>query len=313
VIFDQVPFEPGRVLFASVPFGGAIYRSEIIQVDQETSLSLQVPVYETTSDTSSLLIDRLHVLLDFPQAGLVQVTEIFILSNLGSKTIVARSIDEPSAVFSLPENAGSIQFEDGALGQRFLLTEGGFGDTVSIPPGSGVYQVLVYFTLPYQGSRLNFEQVMNYPLSAAVVMVPAGAATLKGANLEDLGVQSLPEAAVQVYAAQSIARGETFDFQLSGVSRGEAGTLSTTQILVFAAGLLGILMLGTGIWLYFRNRKETAEDPRSEPAVSSREEILDSILALEDLFQQGEISQESFERKRAQLKEQLRKAAEAEE
>jgi len=313
VTFDEVPFEPGRVFFASVPYGGAIYRSEIVQVDQETSLNLQVQLYETTTDASNLLIDRLHVLIDFPQSGLIQVTEIFILSNLGSKTIVSGASGEPSAEFPLPENAGSIQFEDGSLGQRFLLTENGFGDTVSIPPGDGVYQVLVYFNLPFQGRRLNFQQTINYPLSAAVVMVPAGSATLTGTYLEDLGVQTLPEASVQVYSVLPIAPGESLDFQLSGITQNEPGASSGTQFLAVAAGAAGILLLGAGIWLYFRNRKRFQEMSDAEQVGLSQEEILDSILALEDLFQEGKISKESYQRKRAQLKEQLKRAAGGEE
>ena len=140
-------------------------------------------------------------------------------------------------------------------------------------------------------------------------MVPAGTATLKGANLEDLGVQSLPEASVQVYSAQSIASGEALDFQLRGITLEGDSTPRSTQILVVAAGLVGILMLGAGIWLYFRNRKSTPEFIEKESADLSQEEILDSILALEDLFKKGEISQESYQSKRAELKEQLRKAA----
>jgi hypothetical protein len=310
VTFQEVPFEPGRVFFASIPYGGAIYRSEVVQVDQETSLTLQMQIFETTTDTSGLLIDRLHVLVEFPQPGLAQVTEIFILSNLGDKTIVSGAADEPSAEFPLPENAGSVQFEDGALGQRFLLTENGFGDTVSIPPGSGVYQVLVYYNLPYQGSRLDFEQVMNYPLNAAVVMLPAGSATLAGSNLEDLGVQSLPEAEVQLYSAQSIPRGEKLEFQLKEGSQDGTGALSRNQVLIGVAGLLGVLMIGSGIFLFFRNKKRFSEIREREHESLSQEEILDSILALEDLYKQGEISQKIFESKRAELKNQLRKTAE---
>ncbi|MEJ2448280.1 MAG: hypothetical protein P8Y37_10150, partial [Anaerolineales bacterium] len=140
--------------------------------------------------------------------------------------------------FPLPENAGSVQFEDGALGQRFLLTETGFGDTVSIPPGSGVYQVLVYFDLPYHGSRLDFEQVMNYPLNASVVMLPAGSAKLLGSNLEDFGLQSLPEAEVQLNSYPPIPRGDKLEFQLKESLRDGAGIFSGNQVLIVVAGLL---------------------------------------------------------------------------
>lgn len=319
VSFREVPFQANRVFFASVPYGGAIYRSEIVQVDQETTaLDLQVEIFETTMDRSGLVIDRLHVLIEFPQPDLMQVVEIFILSNLGPATIVAESPDQPSVEFSLPEGAGSLQFEDGSLGQRFILTGSGFGDTVSIPPGAGVYQVVVSFTLPYPRNRLDFEQRMDYPLNAAAVILPAGGVSLKGDALEDLGVQSLPGEEVQVYSAAGISRDAELSFRITGKMGGQAGlgsSFSPNQVIPYAAGIAGIaggLLLTVGVWLYLRGRRNDSKAGTETGAGAPRAEILDSILALEDLYQNGEISQESFEGKRSQLKEQLRKALEDE-
>jgi hypothetical protein len=318
VTFQGVPFQAERVFFVSVPYGGAVYRSEILQVDGEMEeLNLQVQIFETTTDSSGLMIDRLHVLVEFPQPDLVQIVEIYILSNLGSATIVAESPDLPSVVFSLPEGAGSIQFENGALGQRYLLTDEGFGDTVSIPPGTGVYQVLVSYTLPYGRNRVDFEQRMDFPLDAAIVMVPPEGVTLKDGNLEDLGLQSLPGDQVRVYSTSGIAKGETLAFRISG-RPGDPGSglfseLDINQVIIYGVGIAGGLLLSVGIWLYIRNRGKDSRSDRPILNQEPREEILDSIIALEDLHHKGEISRETFEQKRDQLKDQLRNASGGEE
>ncbi len=313
VVFEDVPFQPGRVFFASIPYGGAIYRSEFVQAGEETvSLNLQVGLYETTTDRAGLAIDRLHLLIDFPQPGLIHVAEIFILSNLGPNTIVAPEPGKASVEFSLPEGAAAVQFEDGAVGQRFLLTETGFGDTVSIPPGSGVYQVLVSYTLPFQRDRLNFKQAIDYPLNAVVIMVPAGQATIKGDSLEDMGTQSLPSQTVQIYSGSSMAPGDELVFKISGTSADARSGWSFPSDLAgtvaLIAGILGTLLLGGGIWLYIRNRGRLPEAREEHEVSPSQGEILDSIIALEDLYQAGEISRKDYERKRSELKEQLAEA-----
>lgn len=311
VKFNEVPFQAGRVFFASVAYGGAVYRSEIIQAGEETSsLDLQVQIFETTTETTGLIIDRLHLLFDFPAPDFIQVSEIFILSNLGSATIVAESPGGASVEFPLPEGAQSLIFEDGAVGQRFLLTEDGFGDTVSIPPGEGVYQVVVSYTLPYDRNRLDFVQRLSYPLSAHVVLVPATGVRVKKSSLQDLGVQSLPGSEIQVFSGGAIARGEVLEFKLTGnPSSPSSGSLLTGAIsdwFMIGMGVLGVGLLGGGIWLYLRSRSNNLRTDQEDYSPAERNEILDSIIALEDLFQAGEITEADYQRKRNQLKERLR-------
>lgn len=312
VLFTQVPLEPGRVFFASISYGGAVYRSDLVEIGEETSsLYLPVQVYETTTDGSALFIERLHLVMEFMQPDLVNVVEIYIISNLGDATIVAGSPGEPSVEFPLPAEAGSISFEDGSIGQRYLLTENGFGDTLSIPPGAGVYQVLVFYTLPYTRNKLDFKQEMAYPVGAVVVMTPAGNVSIKNSDLEDLGVQYVAGGAVQVYSGPPILRNQSLDFQISGkpdtaAVQPEPPVTSSQTLLIVLGAIGGSLLLG-GIVLFIRNRRHYESIEDVGPPEGKREEILDSIIALEDLFKNGEISKKVYKNKRQELKDQLSK------
>jgi hypothetical protein len=310
VLFDQVPLETGRVFFASISYGGAVYRSDIVELSEEiNSLYLPVQVNETTSDGSALFIERVHLLMEFIQPDLVNVVEIYILSNLGDATIVAESPGKPSVEFPLPAEAGSISFDDGSIGQRYLLTENGFGDTLSIPPGAGVYQVLVYYTLPYKRNKLDFKQEMAYPVGAAVVMTPAGNVSITKSNLEDLGVQYVTGGAVQVYSGQSIPRNQSLDFRISGKPETAAvqpePRVTPSQTLLIVLGAIGGSLLLGGIVLFLRNRRSSDSIEDVQYPEGKREEILDSIIALEDLFENGEISAKAYKNKRKELKDQL--------
>jgi len=310
LVFDSVPFQAGRVFFASISHGGAIYRSDMFEAgDETTSIQMAIQVFETTISDENILVERIHILADFPSPHQVQIVEIFIVSNLGDSTYVAEIPGEATLSFPLPIGAESISFDDGALGERYVKTVDGFGDTVSIPPGSGVYQTLVYYTLPIQENKFEFSQVMSYPVRAAVIMAPEGEIIVEGANLEDMGVQAIPDGSVQVYSAMSIPRGESLQFRVTAefaesVVPSDAPAF-LPQWVIIAAGVLGGALLLTGVWLFIRQRSRGFEDDEFEGSPVEREEILDSIIALEDLYQEGEITKKTYLEKRQDFKNQL--------
>ncbi len=310
LVFDSVPFQAGRVFFASISHGGAIYRSDMFEAgDETTSLQMAIQIFDTTTSDENILVERIHVLADFPSPDQVQIVEIFIVSNLGDSTFVADNPGEATLSFPLPVEAESISFDDGALGERYVKTVDGFGDTVSIPPGAGVYQTLVYYTLPIQENTFEFSQVMSYPVRAVVIMTPEGEVIVEGANLEDMGVQAIPDGSVQVYSAMSIPRGESLQFRVTVESTESVvpsdAPVFLPQWVIIAAGVLGGALLLTGVWLFIRQRSRSFEDDEFEGTSVEREEILDFIIALEDLYQEGDITEKAYLKKRQELKDQL--------
>jgi len=110
--FNDVPFLEGRVYFASIAYGGAVYRSEITEFAPEAAeLGLHVHIFDTTEDDSGLYIDRIHVLVELSEPELLHIVEIYIFSNNGEATVVAGSPDQPTVFFPLPEGAAAIEFE----------------------------------------------------------------------------------------------------------------------------------------------------------------------------------------------------------
>lgn len=309
ITFHDVPFQFGRVFFASVEYGGAVYRSDFLPINDESpSLDLQVRIFDTTSDTTGLIIDQLRLIIDFPSPDIIQISEIYFLSNLGTAAVAPEFPGQISVEFPLPEGAHSLVFEEGALGQRYLQTEAGFGDTVPIIPGLNAYQVVVSYLLPYPKGGLDFSQGMNYPLSTVLLFLAPGEANLKSSTFEDQGIQSISNNQIQVYSGGPISEGGSLDFRVVGSPFGIWGRLSRfgglPGWLIISLGVLGVGLLVSGIWLYF-HRVQTADQDHQK---LDRDRILDSIVALEDLYQAGEIDERSFQQKRDQLKDELRKS-----
>jgi hypothetical protein len=312
ITFDPVPFKPGRFYFASLTYQGAIYRSDIVEIEPDlSSLDLAVEVFGTTTDQEALSMERVHIFVNFSQEDVVQFGEIFSVSNFGEKTVVAKENGGPVLDFPLPEGAQNLRFESGSLEDRYLLTAEGFGDTLSIPPGSGVYQVLVFFDIPYENQRLAFEQVMSLPVGTLVVITPAGGVNLKSSYLKDMGVSEIQEGSIHVYSGDQLCKGEKVAFTLSGLPvppNNENGVASNRdrRHLIIGLSVFVIVLVGVGRWIYVRWNRDDGLDAPLQDEEFGKGEIIDAILALDDMYASGEIEEDVYRTRRSTLKSRLK-------
>ena len=312
--FMGVPMPAGRVFMATVDYQNASYGSDIGTVQEGgTSLDLPITVYETTTDTSILKADRLHLFFEFVDAKTVRVIELYIISNPTDKTLVAEP-GKPTARFSLPKGATNLEFQDGALGGRYIQTPDGFGDTVSVSPGSGSYEVLFAYEMPYD-RKLDLEQVMSMPVDAVVILVPEGSIKIKSDVLQDSGSRDVQGTAYHTYSGSRLAAGETLQLTLTGrPSSGSPGLAATSQTnLLIGLSVFGVALIVAGVWLYRRTRTsgssqggDEAVFPPEGAASESAESLMDAIIALDDLYRSGELPEEAYQQRRAELKAKLK-------
>jgi mono/diheme cytochrome c family protein len=167
--FDGLERTPGRVYVATTDFGGALYASEIGELPAETlTLELPLTVYKSTSATDALRVSRLHLLFDFPAEDILQVVELWLLSNLGDQTIAGS--DEGAIEVALPAGATGLSLDGGVVGERFELTDSGFRDRREVVPGQNTSELVFSYNLPYD-RRLEFARDVGYPIEAVVAMV----------------------------------------------------------------------------------------------------------------------------------------------
>jgi mono/diheme cytochrome c family protein len=303
--FSDVPAVAGRIYGVTAAYGDVLYFSEGAHLTGDPApLDLPVTVYDTTTDTASLSIERLHVLFDFSAADQVQVIELWVISNLGDRTVVPAPA-RGSLEVSLPEGAADLGFEDGSVGDRYLLTADGFGDTQPVVPGSGTSQFIFNYRLPYDG-RLSFRQPSNHPIDAVVVLLPQNGVTAQGAGLEDLGEQQMGGQAVHSYGGGAIAAGQALEIELSGTPRVESSTARTGGWTNTAIGLgaLGVLLILAGLWWF----RPTAANHRAtaKRGADQTEALLSAIADLDDALDAGRIDAAEHRTQREALKRRLR-------
>ncbi len=317
-LFEDVEMPVNRAFVAVIETELLSFSSEPGFVTEGmTTLDLPVTFYETSTDTSKLSIDRLHMFFEVQDSTYetIQVVEVFVVTNPTVYAVVAANEGEATIEFDLPEGAMNVSFEDSTFGERYTETATGFGDTAAIAPGIGQHQVIVFFELPYD-KDMDFAQSINQPIDSAIVMVPQGI-KVKSDLLSDSGEREAQGMIYNVYSSQPLPVGSTLTMNVSGkLSASTAGSSEDTQQnLLFGAIAFGVVLIGAGAWLFMRNRNEDDEydddddeedDDDDEADYQDAESIMDAIIALDDAYRDGQINKDVYEKRRAELKTQLK-------
>lgn len=321
-LFEGVEFSPSFVYIARVETGEMTFNSDILHGQDVTSEQVDLPIeiYDTTTDASVLKADRLHVFFDFEQPGKVQVVELFIISNPTDMIVIPASMNQPALAFDLPEGATNLQFENGELGQRFVETPNGFGDLMVVSPGQGQHQILFAYDLPYD-RKLDLNLHTPLLVDAAVVMVPPTGPRLSSERLADAGERNVQGMAFRMYQATgALPPGSTLTINFSG----RAGTGASSEfsellpLILGAAAFLAVLSAAI-LWIMRqRNEMRLATEAVGEDVLEtageeeSSEALLDAIVALDDLYQSGNLPEAAYTARRSELKAQLAEALERE-
>jgi len=172
--FEGVTVEEGLFFAVMAVYQGATNLSETFVADEDGRLpEIEVPIYETTTDTTDINIDLLHLVIGTGQGGLM-VAEYYALSNHGGRTVVNSGAleqgREDTLVFTLPPHAANISFPS-ANPKRYRVFPGGFADTSGISPGVGTSQVVLTYVLPYEES-LTLTRLIPFDINEIKVFIP---------------------------------------------------------------------------------------------------------------------------------------------
>ena len=317
-LFD-VPTPMNRMFYATIEYDGATYGSNIFVVEtQPATVTLALHIYKSTQDVSVLVVDRLHVFFDYVEPDKIKVIELYVISNPSGRTVIPSSPGEPVVYFDLPEGALNLRFQDGSIGQRYVLTEEGFGDTLAVSPASSPYQVLFAFDMPYDKNKLELSQDMLLPTTAVIVMAPQDGVDIKSSQLEYSGSRDVEGVSYGMYTGEQMNPGETLSFTVLGKPKNMSGLLSinsgnTPKNILIGSIALGLALLLSGGYLYQKRRivgqayeEEKAVMYKSEEIEQDKDRIMDAIIALDDLYQRGDLPENVYTQRRAELKNKLR-------
>ncbi len=322
-VFPEVEAKPHRMYMVTVEYQGVTYLAQdvVVAFENTTEYEASITVYETTTDPSQVVVERLHLFVEIPAQNLLRMVELYVFNNRGDKTLVAPEGQPGVLEFTLPEGATNLRFpqEMGQLGQRFLPTETGFVDTVPILPGQS--RLLFSYELPYDG-KAEVRHPVPLQVEASILFLPPGLQVTDEAWVP-AGTQDIEGMQFQIYQGPVLEAWDVLEVRLKGrpTTGGVGLPWESLPGWVLPAVLvgLGVLLVGAGLW-YWR-REDTGAGPEvpkeaGHPPVfrvkdippalrDDPEALMEAILALDDLYEAGEIDEELYRARRTAYKARL--------
>ena len=308
--FQGVEVPKDRAFLIITSWGGVEYQSDpVIVSDPTIDYSIPMTIYEKTDDFNILSFNQVHLIFNISSANAIQVTELFIVTNPGKQVVVVSSDGTSIPFINIPKLASGVQYQLSQSSAQLLNATGGFA---MIPGANKQYEFIATYTMPYSGS-LKFDQPFSMPVSSLTVFIPQGM-RLRGAQVTDAGLQDIQDQSYQMYQANKMASGSSLSLTLSGKPGASNGSpLSKKTVVLIGIGVVGVLMIGLGIYLYLRDRarltKKTEvneEETEGDALGEDRDSIMDAMITLDDQYKAGEIPKEAYEKRRMELKERLK-------
>ncbi len=299
---ENLTIVPGRIYGALVEYQDVVYYSVGGHLLEDApELDLPVTIYETTPDESSLVIDRLHIIFDFSIEGLVEISEFVLISSTGDRTVVQPG-GQNAIPLSLPEGFSNLRFDTTAASDFYTPMADGFVIHEPVRPGEPL-EVVFSFTLPYRRA-LDFNQPLDLPVQAVVLLTESDAPDIEGERVQDLGTREMSGLSLRSYAMEGLGAGDRVDLRLRGAHPMGQPEVSASNLAI-GLGVFGVVLVGVGFVLWTWQRRTTEERVEQPVAAQSRSDLLLAIARLDDAFEAGDMDQETYEGQRAALKSQI--------
>lgn len=297
--FEDIEMPAERIFLAEVAFDGVPLQSGF-GVVEEGAQSLTLPaltLFPITRDASILQMDDVQVIFEF-SGDAVQVYSLYSFRNTSEEILVVplNEIGEISFI-EFPAGSSGFGYEPTQDSAEYIPLENGF----AIPPSETAYGLLAISSLP-NTEQINFSQGFVLPITSVTVYTPEGV-EITDSLMTDFGVQTIQEFRYHVYQNDAIGAGESLVFTLTGDSENTAGTSNPGLLIGIAA--LGLALIGAGVWMYRQDKRKESTEERGDE-FESADELMDAIIALDDLHGMKKISEKVYKKRRAELKEMLR-------
>ncbi len=309
-VFQNVEMPLNRIFIAETTIDGVNMQSGFVIVKEgDTALDLPpIKLYGKTEDPSKLVVDEARIFFEYGTDN-VQVYNVYSFRNPSEETIVVKLNEKGEIPFiKSPEGTSGVGYEAMQDSENFVQTADGF----AIPPSENPYGLIAFGSLP-KAEEFEFSQEFVLPAASVTVYVPEGV-TVKSDQSNDLGVQKIQDFNFQIYELDGIGAGEKVKLAISGIPKEEPTAsapeaTASNQNLLIGAGVLGVALILAGVWLYLRDRNRPEEAGGEEGEADefeSSEDVMDAIIALDDLHRAKKISDEAYQKRRAELKEILK-------
>jgi hypothetical protein len=302
--FDGLPTSPQDAYLVVVRYAGVDYVSGMVQLHQQPEQTVDLTVYETTTDPSAVRIASRSLVIAgaSPELRAVDIMDILIVENSGDRTYLG---DRSGVVLRipLPRGAQEISPQPGFDYGQPRLEDGVLLTTGLLPPGSQT--VVLSYTVPYEGTRATLSIGTAMPTGTLRVLVRDGTYRLSSRSLIDTGTVEVSGVTYRVLAVDAPVVGDMHVVQVSGLPRtGLLFDLPTGPIIALAVGLAGLVAAAVLTVIVLRRRRVGTETSRA--AIDERLQLAAELNRLDEARAAGELDETAYQEQRSAVLARLR-------
>jgi mono/diheme cytochrome c family protein len=279
-----------------------------------TETTLNLNVYETTTNPEAIRVKQLHYLISFsPEA--VNVVQIFVVGNQGKQTYVGAN--GQTFPFKLPQNIQSVTFENDPTGMRFVEAGGGYADTEPITPGEESVTIVATYKVPL-ADTLDINVPLPTDIASANVLMQDQGAKLNSPQLQFVEKRKFQGDSFSIYNAANLKKGQNLVLQLTNLNNlsfaaapDAPGTvvassgLNQEHIRWVVVGLGGLIILFVAFGYPYLRPQLTHQSAADEDPSLRRQKLLLLLARLDKAFEAGELDKRIYHRARAKYKAEL--------
>ena len=307
--FENVEIPENRIFLAEVSYNGLDLNSDFVLAEAgQTSITIpSLVLYPVTDDVSLLTIDELDIFLSAENADAYEYYALYNFRNASDSTITVAmdSMRQEIPFLKFPSGAEGLGYDAVQDSAPFIST----ADGIAIRPNDLPYGIIAAASVA-KDKEFTLEQSFVLPVSVVQIFVPEGM-EVKGEGISKDRLQDIQGTSYQVYSTGDLGADDVLSLTFSGTPKAASSSTSTSSnnsLLIGAAGL-GLALILAGAWMYLRDRNRADEDDEEdddENEFESPEDVMDAIIALDDLHRAKKISDDSYQKRRAELKEILK-------
>jgi hypothetical protein len=290
------------------------YTSDLgVFTPDSTETTLDLKVYETTTDPGQVELGRLNLLMSFSPEAL-RVIQLFILSNAGEKTYLGQ--EGQSFAFTLPEEATNVTFQHDT--GRIKEVENGYAASDPVLPGEEGLVVVAIYDLPYEGEALDVTIPLPKDVITATILLQDQGASLSSDQLQLIDTREREGARFGVYSGNNIPQTQGLNLRLTALDNLQFST-APVELPAGAAiapgasfdqnlarwvviGLVALVIVGAGVF-YPRWRPQPAVS--LEDSSLRRQKLLLLLARLDEVFEAGQLNEQVYRQARARYKAEL--------
>jgi hypothetical protein len=295
----------------------------------QTLLDASITVYETTEDDAAIRLDSVHLIAE-SFGEVLRVTEIHLYGNSGDRTYAGSSSDVAHGLLTtvqipLPENGVGLALDQSETEPRFIEVEGGVVDTAPVRPGSETSLAFFSYHLMVTGDAVPLERRFSYPVTSMNAMTAQPDLSLRSEQLQAMGAESFQDRQYNFYVGDGLpadapllieflpaAGGGVPSMPASGEAPEQAGTTGPSRgnqelLRWFGFGLVALAVLGAIIYPLATGRQaDAAGDAPGLVRKPASRKLVSELADLEEAHEAGNLDEEDFERRRAEIVESLK-------